>query len=238
MESEFVEYITMQRSDELLSKTELLDHVRLRGRKLSDRNLTYYTSAGLIPRAARFGTRSGAYPKIVLQLVLLVVDARERGLSMDAIGLLVPVWKKLMANRHGSGMVHLGELQHYARSEIASLEANAAIPWVVETVIQSGCGSCSGPVMLIGTNGEPLGDGSALTHVNFLLTSYDEEQNIARPLAFTQLALPGIGLPADDDPNTVVLGSPPKVRVCHDCPPILASEGKASNIREVEEVAN
>jgi hypothetical protein len=55
-------FLELQGSTEMVTKSELMERVRLLGSPISDRNLSYYGSIGLIPPAVRIGARGGAYP--------------------------------------------------------------------------------------------------------------------------------------------------------------------------------
>lgn len=51
-ENGFMEYLELQDGSDLVTKSELVSAVREAGFKLSDRQLTFYTSEGLIPLAS------------------------------------------------------------------------------------------------------------------------------------------------------------------------------------------
>ncbi len=89
-QAQFLDYMELQGTNDMVTKTELLEEVRTHGRSISDRTLTYYTSQGLIPGAVRVGSRAGAYPRVVVELLCWIVGARDRGLSVDALRELLP----------------------------------------------------------------------------------------------------------------------------------------------------
>lgn len=61
-EAEFIEYMQIQGSTDLVTKTELITLMRDRGLSVSERTLTFYVTKGIIPKAARIGSRTGVYP--------------------------------------------------------------------------------------------------------------------------------------------------------------------------------
>lgn len=202
-----VEFIELQGSDALITKTELLDEVRSRGLRISDRNLSYYQGQGLLPPSVRVGTRTAAFPAIVAEMAEWVIRSRQRGLSIDAIRELLPVWKHLVLSRT-RGEVSLAELEYQARSKVSSVEANYAIPGLVSDVLGCLCAGCKAEMVWLDKAGlalEPQGD----ITLGFTLAELDEITGVARRVAWTQLVLPGMGeTPEADGPTTIVLGIP------------------------------
>lgn len=90
---ELAEYLEMQTSPAFVTKTELFRALRGMGLSISDRNLTYYTSLGLVPPAVRIGGRAGAYPELVVEQLGWVVRARARGQSLDSLKELLVLWR-------------------------------------------------------------------------------------------------------------------------------------------------
>jgi len=206
--AELSEYIELQGSTEFLTKTELRQALREDGLSLSDRNITYYTSMGLIPSAIRVGGRAGAYPAVVAEQLGWVIRARARGQSIEAIRELVPMWRWLMRHRN-EGHVDLAAFERLAREHDLSQEANFAVPYLVSEVMQCICGDCFQGIEWV------LKDGSTLHHsaatpltLTFVIGGVNEESGIAEPLAWTQLAFPEMGLPDTDDPACITLGVP------------------------------
>ena len=202
----FLRYLEIQGDTDLLTKTELLEAVRGSGGRISERTLSYYTTQGLIPRAVRIGSRAGAYPKVVAELLRWVIRARDRGVSVDAIRELLPVWQHIVsACRHQH--VDLAELQYIARERVRIPEANFEIPWLLDEAFRSFCPQCATDVTWVLKNGEQRTRGDEFK-VGFILAELDEAQGVGRPVAWMQLVLPGLGMPDEDDPGTVILGIP------------------------------
>src|SRR4051794_39180615 len=113
--SDFLEYLEMQGNLEMLTKSQLLDYVRRNGGPISDRQLTTYISEGVVPKSARIGSRSGAYPKIVGDLLAWVARSRRRGLSVEAIKELLPLWR-LMKKSVREKTIDVAQLELVARN--------------------------------------------------------------------------------------------------------------------------
>lgn len=232
-DADFIEYLQVQGSPEMVTKTELIEGVRARGETISDRTLTYYTSQGLIPRAVRVGSRSGAYPKIVQELVVWLVRCRKRDLSLEALRELVPLWRHLMKSRT-EGVFDLGEIQYLARAHIGTNEANSEVPWVINEVLRSLCFVCAGEIRWILKDGtERIQSADEEMAISFILAELDEERQVGRPLAWTQLVLPGFGEVLEEGPSTIILGIPNNVQLdlgqsADDCdhPDSAATESK------------
>lgn len=214
--SELTEYLELQRSAEFVTKTELIDALRETGLSISTRNLTYYSSVGLIPAAIRIGGRAGAYPQVVVEQLAWVIRARERDQSIESIKELLPLWRWLMRSRL-QGSVDLAELELVARQHCVSQEANFAVPYLISEVLLGLCGDCLGAIEWT------LKDGSVVRHssespvtLSFILGAVNEETGRAEVMAWTQLTLPGIGHPGVDDPSSITLGLP--VGVAFDTP--------------------
>jgi len=209
--SELMEYLEMQDSTEMVTKTELRQALRGRGQTISDRNLTYYASIGLVPLAVRVGTRSGAYPRVVIEQLSWVIAARSRGLSIDAIKELLPLWRWLVSNRTRE-CIDLNEFELVARRDQLSDEANFAIPAMVTTVLEL-CPDCLSRVLWV------LKDGTTQHHnedtpltLNFLHGALDDDGR-PRLVAWTQLTLPGIAGHDPDSPTSITLGLPMNVQL-------------------------
>lgn len=213
MNTDFAEYLEIQGTIDMVPKTELIRQLRASGRSISDRTLTYYISEEVLPRSARVGSRQGVFPRIVVRLAMFVLDARDRRLPLEAIRELVLVWKELMRSRYTDGIIDLAQLELIARTQVKSLEANEAVPWTVLSILHPGCWVCGNQVRVLDKSGqfiEPAGHDT----INFLITTFDEQAQVATPIAYTQLRLPGIGMNLADDPRTVILGSPIGVKIC------------------------
>jgi DNA-binding transcriptional MerR regulator len=129
--SEFLEYLELQDSLDMVTKSELLDSVRARGARVTDRQLTTYISEGLVPRSARIGSRSGAFPKIVIDVLLWVDSCRQRGVPLEAIRELVPLYK-FLKRAVRTKELDFTEFEYVARQFVRSPEAGYAVPGLIE----------------------------------------------------------------------------------------------------------
>ncbi len=226
----------LQGSTDLMTKTELMEAIRDRGLSISDRTITYYMSERVLPKAVRVGSRAGAYPKIVVDLLGWVLRARERDLAVESIRELLPVWEFLVRSRR-SGEVALTELEYIARERVTSPEANYAVPWLVRQTM--GCSQCAGHVEWI------LKDNSRIEHadgmtVTFHLAELDEhDPTVAHRIDWIQLPLPGFA-PDITASDAVILGVPNGVTVrcdgaCRDTidPEVATSVADADELQEV-----
>lgn len=207
--ADFVEYLELQDGLDLIAKSELLDIVRRRGGRISDRQLTSYVSNGLIPKSARIGSRSGVYPRIVADLVVWIDRCRRRGLSVEAIYELAPLWR-FMRRGLKKREIDFGEFEYLARQFVTRQEAAYAIPNVVmdclpcpvheteqlETIVF---------VMKDGTRVEGAND--KVLALSFRLGEYDEETGTVTRIAQTCLSVP-LGDAVRDEENAITLGIP------------------------------
>jgi DNA-binding transcriptional MerR regulator len=203
-----LELLELQGSTDLITKAELKQYVRRQGGQISDRNIAYYSSIGLIPPAVRIGARGGAYPRIVGELLSWVVRSRDGGLSIEAIKELIPLWRLLIHGRK-SGCVDLAELEYVARSNVTLAEANRAVPLLISHLINAVCDDCRSKISWLLKDGSTFtsADSDALT-LSFVLAELDPDTGDGRQVLWTQLKLPGIGGPDTEDPTTIVLGIP------------------------------
>jgi DNA-binding transcriptional MerR regulator len=225
-----LEYFDLQGSTEMVTKTELTQYIRDCGEQISDRNITYYSSVGLIPSAVRIGSRGGAYPKIVCELLRWIIRSRGYGLSIEAIKELMPLWELLVRGRR-NGCVDLAEMEYVARERVTRQEANRVVPLLFGDLITDLCGCCRPKMLWV------LKDGSTVLSteqdpltLSFVLAELDPVTGQGREVAWTQLRLPGIADIDADDPRTIVLGIPNGVRLCpgvettHDSPESCTTE--------------
>jgi DNA-binding transcriptional MerR regulator len=214
-ENSFLEYLQLQGSNpELVTKSELVAAVRDRGYSLSDRQLTFYVSEGLIPKSVRVGSRAGAYPRIVIELLAWVLRAKEGGLSVDAIRELLPVWKYLIRARH-SMRLDLAELEYIARQNVTSIEGSYAIPPVVADVLHAFCARCRADLVVVLKDGTEKRLGDTSTTVGFAIARRSDEESgetDASWLARTRITFAGV-TNVDTDPSTVILGLRPNEAV-------------------------
>ena len=220
-ENEFMEYLQLQGADlKLITKSELLARVRKRGYSVGERQLTFWVSEGLLPKSIRVGSRSGAYPAIVADLLAWVLRAKAGGLAIESIRELLPVWKLLMRARNAR-QLDLGELQYVARQHVTALEASYAIPAVVSDLLHvcSRCGANADMTVLM-KDGTVKKIGDKDTTIGFAIArnmESDDETAEIRWIAKTRVTLAG-NSEADTDPTTVILGIGPNVAVPPDSP--------------------
>lgn len=209
----FLEYLELQGGDpELVTKSELISRVRAAGYPVSDRQLTFYVTEGLLPRSVRVGSRAGAYPAIVVQLLKWILRARDGGIPIEALKELLPVWKFLIRAR-SEKLLDLAELEYVGRQHVGSLEGSIALPQVVADVLMAGiCGRCRGEIDVLFKNGDrrPLGDPNVTVGfaIARLMSEDDESEPEPRWFASTRLSLAENSHPSSD-PTTVILGLKP-----------------------------
>jgi DNA-binding transcriptional MerR regulator len=237
-ENGFLEYLQLQGSDpELITKSELLSAVRQRGYSVGDRQLTFYISEGLVPKSVRVGSRAGAYPRIVIELLTWILRAKEGGLSVEAIRELLPVWKYLIRARNDR-RIDLTELEYIARQHVQTIEGSYAIPPVVANVLIGGiCTECSQGMRLILKDGREQSLCDPATTIGFAIARRgDDESGETGPtwLARTRMAMVDgfSGIP--QDPTTVILGLAPNETLPPD-PPDPASMCPTSGGRDLME---
>jgi hypothetical protein len=206
--TDFLEYLEIQDSLDMVTKSELLDEVRRQGGRISGRQLTTYTTERLIPRSVRVGSRAGAYPKLVVELVLWVSVARSSGLSVEAIRELIPLWKYMVRARR-EGRVDLMEFEYLARQHVVSLEAGFAVPWLFRWALPCPIHEPDeiASFKFFDKNGHPVSHSlrSPLS-VGFVIAEQDEESGDVVRHASMRMTLP---LREDGtEPTSVILGIP------------------------------
>ncbi len=209
----FLEYLQLQGGDpDLVTKSELIAAVRDAGFRLSDRQLTFYASEDLLPRSVRVGSRAGAYPTIVVELMMWILGAREQGTSIEALRELLPVWKSLMLSRR-EGRLDLAELEYIARQHVNSTEAAVSVPAVISRVMRDCCPDCLGSIAIHYKDGtsKQLNDSDATISFAIARTpdvGPDDEQPEPQWYASTRMTLATTTHPSTD-PTTVLLGIKP-----------------------------
>lgn len=153
-EDEFADLLRLQGNLELVSKEAMLRSVREHGVEISERQLTTFVTAGLVPKSARMGSKSGVYPAIVVELLTWIGEARERNLSFEAIRALIPIWKAVKAAT-ASGELDLAMIEQLAVPGHLPIEAAYALPGVLQAALP--CPSCETDKLrlltLVGTDG-------------------------------------------------------------------------------------
>ncbi|WP_155828278.1 MerR family transcriptional regulator [Gordonia polyisoprenivorans] len=212
-ENGFLEYLQLQGgSTDLVTKSELISSVREQGFSLGSRQLTFYTSEGLVPKSARVGSRAGAYPKIVVNLLTWIVAARDAGVSIDALKELLPVWKFLNRAREAHRL-DVAELEYVARQYVSSTEGSMGVPRVVSWVMTAQCcPRCQPEIEIIYKDGsrKSLSDPEATLGFAIAHTPVDDGETSPRAqwYASTRLSL-GHQRQHSNDPTTVILGIKP-----------------------------
>lgn len=205
----FLEYLQLQGPDPVLvTKSELIAKVRERGYSVSDRQLTFYVSEGLIPKSVRVGSRAGVYPQIVVELLGWVLRCKAGGLSVEAIRELLPVWKYLIRSLNEQ-RIDLAELEYIARQHVTTLEGSYAIPAVVSSVLGDVCPECRAKFVLVLKDGTERVLSEPSATVGFAIAQRGDEvsdDTDAKWVARTRLALGGGGGDTANDPTTVILG--------------------------------
>lgn len=202
---EFLDYLDIQAEADFLSKGDLLDRVRRLGGHISPRNLAFYTAEGLVPRSIRVGSRVGAYPRSVALLLAWISRARERGLALEAIRELTPLWRFLYRAVHKERVLNLAELEYVARQHALSPEAAWAVPFVVNEFLH--CPNCLSRMTFVLKNGEELQRSDPMT-ISFEMTALEPGESAARPVAVTTITLPVLRDTTGEDPRTIVVGTP------------------------------
>lgn len=214
--SPFLDYLELQGgAGELVTKSELIGAVRDAGYRVSERQLTFYVSEGLIPQSVRAGSRAGVYPAIVVDLMIWVLHMRKAGVSIEALRELLPVWKMLVKSRR-EHLLDLSELEIVARQHVTRPEALLAIPMVVSRVmIEACCPNCSPdsePIVLVDKErySRPITDPEATIGFAIARPLSDEDSDLDSSAAQQWRARTRITLAApkspNDDPTTVRVG--------------------------------
>ncbi|WP_207007732.1 hypothetical protein [Nocardioides aromaticivorans] len=211
-ENGFLEYLQLQGGEpDLVTKSELIQNVRERGYSLSDRQLTFYMTEGLVPRSVRVGSRAGAYPRVVEELLAFILWARDGGVPIESMKELLPVWKLLVRSRREKTL-DVQELEYVARQRLATMEAVMAVPEMVAFVFSRYvCKKCSDSFEIVYKDGEvrSLQDPSATVGFAIARQVAEAEDEPAAPrwIASTRISLGGAG--DYQGPTTVVLGLKP-----------------------------
>jgi hypothetical protein len=92
----FMELLTLQGNNDVLTKDQLLASLNERGYQLSCRSLTTWITAGVLPKSARLGGRNmGVVPAITVDLACFVASCRRARLGFAEIHELLPLWRHL-----------------------------------------------------------------------------------------------------------------------------------------------
>ncbi|MEU4159552.1 hypothetical protein [Actinoplanes sp. NPDC026670] len=216
-ENGFLEYLQLQEGrPDLVTKSELISEVRKAGYSLSDRQLTFYVTEGLVPRSVRVGSRAGAYPAIVVRLMTWILQSRDEGVPIEALRELLPVWKFLVraASAH---TLDLGELEYVARQHVTSTEGSIATPRLVANVFHLCrlCASCGDEMMVVHKDGTRKRLNDSGTTIGFAIartvpSEGSEEGAQSQWIASTRITL---AAPRNHstDPTTVILGLKPNM---------------------------
>lgn len=220
-ENGFLEYLQLQGSEpDLVTKSDLVNEVRQSGYRIGDRQLSFYVTEGILPKSIRVGSRAGAYPRIVVDLLTWVLRAREGGLTVDTIRELLPVWKLLTRARRDKRL-DLAELEYVARQHVRTTEGSMAMPAVVSDVLTT-CSQCLGcaqdSVVVVMKDGEEKRLDDISTTLGFAIVrqlevttdSADASDVRSVWMARTRITLAtGVDQDLRTDPTTVILGVRP-----------------------------
>ncbi|WP_063024219.1 hypothetical protein [Nocardia niwae] len=227
-DTSFLEYLQLQDGPELVTKSELIAAVRKQGLRLTARQLTFYATEGLVPHSVRVGSRAGAYPRIVVDLMTWILRARDIGVSIEALRELQPVWMFLIRART-SEVLDLNELEYVARQHVKLTEAAINVPrLVIDTLGQLPARK----VRIVDKNNEGRCSTDSSTTIGFAIARrpVDEEGNVADAKWFVAtritLALP---MNYSTDPTTVVLGLKPNEKLPPD-PTIRVAEASQEEV--------
>lgn len=208
----FLEYLQLQGSDPVLvTKSELIANVREHGYSLSDRQLTFYVSEGLVPKSVRVGSRAGVYPRIVVDLLSWVLRCKAGGLPIEAIRELLPIWKYLTRARKEK-RIDLGELEYIARQHVTMLEGSYALPLVVSDVLHDACKECRAKIVVVFKDGSERKLDDPSVTVGFAIAQRGDDVSDgtdAKWITRSRLALGGEGRDVAHDPTTLILGIRP-----------------------------
>lgn len=204
--ADFIAYLQLQGDLEMFTKTELFEYVRQHTGTITQRRLTSYITEGLVPKSARIGSRSAAYPKIVGNLVVWITQARKRGMSVEAIREVLPLWRFVMAGRRDK-CIDLGAFERLARDELTSPEAAYAVPAVLMGCLP--CPHCGADdlrdIKYVMKDGTIINAGEDPVSVGFLIAEVDETGE-PRKISSYRAILPYED--EGDEPSTIVLGIP------------------------------
>jgi DNA-binding transcriptional MerR regulator len=200
--------LELQESDRTVTPTAALEELRARGRKVTKRTLSFWQEQGLLPPALRVGARGGVYPEIVEELIDWIAECRDRGVKVDVIRELLPMWRYLMAAQ-STGVVELAAVEHHARRSGLSREANYLVPILVTYLTAGLCSDCRCDVDWHFKDGSVRNAASGPINLGFLIAELDPAGGEPQFIAWTQLTLPGIDTTPDlEDPALIVLGLP------------------------------
>lgn len=203
--------LELQGSDRTITPTSVLDGLRERGRRVSKRTLSFWQEQGLLPPALRVGARGGVYPEITEDLIDWIAECRDRGVKVEVIRELLPMWQHLMRAQI-SGMVDVGSIEHHARRMGLSREANYQVPVLVNFLTSGVCPDCLAELDWILKDGSVRNARDGDLQLGFLIAQLDPAGGEPEFIAWTQLTLPGLDMAPDlDDPALIVLGLPVNV---------------------------
>ncbi len=209
--ADFLEMLDLQGNLNMVTKSELLERVRRDGASISDRQLITYVTEGLVPKLARIGTKTGAYPAIVVELVSFISRARKLGIPVSAVKELLPVWRFLQRSSRDHRL-DLAELEYVGRQHITSPEASFALPWMLQEVLRF-CPHCGNNLLtVVMRDGQELhpAKGDVVT-LGFVLAEMDEDDGVGVVSSSMRMTVP---TPVDlNDPGRIVLGVPNGVAV-------------------------
>jgi len=210
--------LDIQGTEDSVTPTEAIERLRGRGRKISRRTVSFWQEQGLIPAAMRVGSRGGVYPAIMVDLIDWISACRDRGVGLETVRELQPLWAYLMQGE-SKQEIDVADFERVARQLGLTLAASYCVPQLIHDLMSGLCHHCLGHITW------RLKDGTVRRHapgsglrLGFVIGEVEPESGDARILAWTQLTLPGLGDTPDlDDPALVILGLPIGVSLTKRC---------------------
>ena len=207
--------IDVQDSTDFITPAEAVRVLQASGRSVNRRQMSFWQGQGLVPPADRVGARGGVLPAIAIDLMAWIVDARERGISVNVIRELLPVWADLVAGQIVGGSTWA--VSNCWCGDIGlSDEANDHVPVLVDHVLGGFCEDRVNGTNIVLKNGTIRSADEPLT-LKFAIASIASDTGKGHLFAWTQLVLPGMhDRPRLDDPALIVLSLPIGVELEHD----------------------
>lgn len=204
---DFMELMELQGNLDMITKTELLASTRVHGAGVTDRQLTSFVSDGLLPKSARIGSRGGAYPALVQEQLNFVKRYRKRGLSVQSVKELLPLWR-YMKRAIRDHEVSLSEFEYIARENVTQPEAWYAVPSVLQEALP--CPKCKKEewqdLKFRLKNGDELpAVGDDTVTIGFVMAKQDDDGGVCT------VSRMRLAVPRDDEGHndtSIVLGVP------------------------------
>jgi DNA-binding transcriptional MerR regulator len=198
----------IQAGQDVVTPREVVEIVRASGREITPRTVSFLQTQQILPPVDRVGSRGGYLPAICVDLIVLVVDLRNRGLRLGAIRELVPLWACLVSGQV-RGRVDLAAFEAIARQRSLCDEAMFHVPFLVEHILGGFHEDQLGGTEIALKDGSIVEPEVPLT-LTFVFGGVSKETGEMRIYDWSQLSLPGVRRrPNLNDPSVIVLGIPP-----------------------------